>query len=125
LIPRLGGVPSGSGALNYRRLFRDGQAGDELPVGISLLRFGVNKKTPDPVALPGARRGCPLHAPILAATPVPEIFRQLNLHRAVSPFLMPFDVDPDVMIEWAISMLGRAEAVAPGDKLVIVSDFIA
>jgi pyruvate kinase len=67
----------------------------------------------------------PIHAPILAVTPVPEIFRQLNLHRAVTPFLMPFDVDPDVTIERAISMLRRAEAVVPGDKLVIVSDIIA
>lgn len=67
----------------------------------------------------------PIQAPILAVTPVPEIFRQLNLHRAVTPFLMPFDADPDATIERAISMLRRAGAVSAGDKLVIVSDIIA
>jgi pyruvate kinase len=67
----------------------------------------------------------PIHAPILAVTPVPEVFRQLHLHRAVVPFHMPFDADPDVTIERAISMLRRAAAVSAGDKLVIVSDIIA
>src|SRR5579884_1300482 len=47
----------------------------------------------------------PVHAPIIAFTPTPEIFRQLRLLRAVEPFLMPFATEPNDTIENAISVL--------------------
>ncbi len=67
----------------------------------------------------------PARSPILAFTPAPEVFRQLRLLRAVEPYLMTLDSDPNETIENAIAMLRRAGRVAPGDKIVIATDIVA
>jgi pyruvate kinase len=67
----------------------------------------------------------PMHSPIVAFTPSPEVFRQLRLLRAVEPFLMPLASDPDETIENAITILRREGRVSPGDKVVIATDILA
>lgn len=67
----------------------------------------------------------PVHSPILAFTPSPEVFRQLRLLRAVEPYLMPLAADPNDTIENAIALLQRAKRIAPGDKLVVATDILA
>lgn len=67
----------------------------------------------------------PVHSPILAFTPFPELFRQLRILRSVEPFLMAFSVEPDATIESAILMLKRQGCIEPGDKLIVVTDIIA
>ncbi|HEX2852206.1 MAG TPA: pyruvate kinase [Opitutaceae bacterium] len=67
----------------------------------------------------------PVHAPIFAFTPSPEVFRQLRLLRAVEPFLMPFPSEPDITIENAIGTLRRAGRVAVGDKLIVATDIVS
>lgn len=67
----------------------------------------------------------PVHAPILAFTPTPEIFRHLRLLRAVEPFLMPFASEPNDTIENAISLLRRDGRLKRGDKLIIATDILA
>ncbi len=67
----------------------------------------------------------PMHSPILAFTPSPEVFRQLRLLRAVEPFLMPLASEPDVTIENAITVLRRENRIAPGDKLIIATDIVS
>jgi pyruvate kinase len=67
----------------------------------------------------------PVHAPILAFTPSPEVFRQLRLLRAVEPYLMPFAPHPEETIENAIRLLKRAGLIVAGDKLIAASDIVA
>lgn len=67
----------------------------------------------------------PIHSPIFAFTPSPEVFRQLRLLRAVEPFLMPFPSEPDITIENAISLLRRSQRVAVGDKLIVATDIVS
>ncbi len=67
----------------------------------------------------------PVHSPILAFTPSPEVFRQLRLLRAVEPYLMPLAADPNDSIENAIALLQRAKRIAPGDKLIVATDILA
>ncbi len=67
----------------------------------------------------------PVHAPILAFTPDPQLFRQMRILRAVDPYLMPFTSDPDVTIENAITVLRQCQRVAPGDKIIVVTDIIS
>ena len=67
----------------------------------------------------------PVHSPILAFTPAPEVFRQLRLLRAVEPFLMPFSSDPDATIENAITVLKRAGTIQVGDKLIVATDIVS
>ena len=67
----------------------------------------------------------PVHSPIYAFTPSPEVFRQLRLLRAVGPFHMPFASEPNATIENAISVLRRAGVVATGDKLIVATDVVA
>jgi pyruvate kinase len=67
----------------------------------------------------------PVHSPILAFTPSPEIYRQLRLLRAVEPFLMPFSSEPDVTIENAITTLRSAGRIAVGDKLIVATDIVS
>lgn len=66
----------------------------------------------------------PIHAPILAFTPLPETFRQLRLLRAVDPFLMPFAPEPAETIENALAYLVRTGRVSVGDKLIIATDIL-
>jgi pyruvate kinase len=67
----------------------------------------------------------PVHSPVFAFTPSPEVYRQLRLLRAVEPFLMPFPSEPDVTIENAIARLCEAKRVVTGDKLIIATDIVA
>ncbi|MBI5382515.1 MAG: pyruvate kinase [Opitutae bacterium] len=67
----------------------------------------------------------PNQASILAFTPHDNTYRQLRLLRAVEPWLMPFNSDPDLTIESAIKMLKDAGRVEPGDKLVVATDLLA
>jgi len=67
----------------------------------------------------------PTHAPILAFTPSPEVFRQLRLLRAVEPFLMPLAPNPNDTIENAIALLRRTGRITPGDKIVVATDILA
>ncbi len=67
----------------------------------------------------------PVHSPILAFTPSPEVFRQLRLLRAVEPYLMPLAADPNDTIENAIALLQRARRITPGDKLIVATDILA
>jgi pyruvate kinase len=67
----------------------------------------------------------PIHSPVLAFTPSPEVFRQLRLLRAVEPYLMPLASDPNETIENAITILRREGRINPGDKVVIATDILA
>jgi pyruvate kinase len=67
----------------------------------------------------------PAHAPILAFTPNVEVLRHLRLLRAVEPFLMPLDSDPNETIERALGLLRREGWIAPGDKIVVATDIVA
>jgi pyruvate kinase len=67
----------------------------------------------------------PSHAPILAFTPHVEVLRQLRLHRAVEPYLMPLAADPNETIENALHMLRREGRISVGDKIVVATDIIA
>ncbi|MDP3071836.1 MAG: pyruvate kinase [Opitutaceae bacterium] len=67
----------------------------------------------------------PVHAPIFAFTPSPQLFRQLRLLRAVEPFLMPLAAVPDATIENAIAFLRRTGRLAAGDKIVLATDILA
>ena len=67
----------------------------------------------------------PSHAPILAFTPSPEVFRQLRLLRAVEPFLMPLASDPNDTIENALGVLRRAGRIVVGDRVVVATDILA
>ncbi|MES1167418.1 MAG: pyruvate kinase [Pseudomonadota bacterium] len=67
----------------------------------------------------------PVHSPILTFTPSPEVFRQLRLLRAIEPFLMPFSPEPDDTIENAVGRLKLDSIIAPGDKLIVVTDIVS
>jgi pyruvate kinase len=67
----------------------------------------------------------PSHAPILAFTPHVEVLRQLRLHRAVEPYLMPLAADPNETIENALGILRREGRISVGDKIVVATDIIA
>jgi pyruvate kinase len=67
----------------------------------------------------------PVHAPILAFTPAPDLHRRMRLLRAVEPFLMPFTSEPDITIENAIISLRQLGRVVPGDKLIVATDILS
>jgi len=67
----------------------------------------------------------PVHAPIIAFTPSPEVFRQLRLLRGVAPVLMPLAAEPDITIENAIALLRREGRIVPGDKLIVATDIVS
>jgi pyruvate kinase len=67
----------------------------------------------------------PVHSPVFAFTPSPEVFRQLRLLRAVEPFLMPFPSEPDITIENAVGVLRREGRVAVGDKIIVATDIVS
>ncbi|MCX6934182.1 MAG: pyruvate kinase, partial [Verrucomicrobia bacterium] len=67
----------------------------------------------------------PVHSPILAFTPHLPLLRQLRLLRAVEPYLLPLSSEPDVTVENAIITLRRLGHVAPGDKIIVVTDIVS
>jgi pyruvate kinase len=67
----------------------------------------------------------PSHAPILAFTPNVDVLRHLRLLRAVEPYLMRLDSDPNETIENALTILRREGRIAPGDKIVVATDIVA
>ncbi len=64
----------------------------------------------------------PPRAPILAVTDNLETLRHLRIVRSVEPFLLQPFGDPEATIERATASLLQQGRVAPGDKLIIVSD---
>jgi pyruvate kinase len=66
----------------------------------------------------------PAGAPIYALTNSIETLRQLRLHRAVEPFLLPLTSDPNETIECAIQLLLREGCIQRGQKLVIATDHL-
>jgi pyruvate kinase len=64
----------------------------------------------------------PPRAPILAVTDSAETLRHLKMVRSVEPFLLTPFGDPEATIERATASLLKLGRIAPGDKLVIVSD---
>lgn len=67
----------------------------------------------------------PNAAPIFAFTPHVQLLRQLRILRAVEPFQLHFDTDPNVTIENAISLLRHAGRITAGDKLIVATDILA
>ena len=67
----------------------------------------------------------PRAAPIYAFAPTLEVCRQLKQLWGVHPLLLPLDQDPERTIEAAEADLISRNLVAPGDRLVIVSDLLA
>jgi len=67
----------------------------------------------------------PAAAPIFAFTPHVQLLRQLRILRAVEPFQLRFDSDPNVTIENAISVLRHAGRISSGDKLIVATDILA
>ena len=64
----------------------------------------------------------PPRAPILAVTDNIETLRHLKIVRSVEPFLLQPFGDPEATIERATASLLKLGRIAPGDKLIIVSD---
>lgn len=66
----------------------------------------------------------PEHSPIFAFTNSRPTFRQMRMLRGVEPFLMEFPADPERSVQQAIQRLTDRSFVAPGDKVVVVSDIL-
>jgi pyruvate kinase len=67
----------------------------------------------------------PVRAIILAVTDSLETLRLLRLVRAIEPWFLPELGDPEKTIGRTVAMLREAGRLAPGDKLVIISDVLA
>ena len=67
----------------------------------------------------------PVHAPIFAMTNSVETLRQLRILRAVEPFMMTLESDPNDTIEKAITILVRAGRMHVGDRLIVVTDILS
>jgi pyruvate kinase len=67
----------------------------------------------------------PHTAPIYAFAPTIDICRHLKQLWGVHPLLLPLDQDPELTVAAAEAELVRRNLVAPGDRLVIVSDLLA
>ncbi|MDD3180876.1 MAG: pyruvate kinase [Opitutaceae bacterium] len=67
----------------------------------------------------------PARAPILAFTNSRETLRQLHLARAVEPIFLQFHAEPDQTIGSAINHLQASGRIAPGARLIVVSDIIS
>jgi len=64
----------------------------------------------------------PEHAPIFAFAPQESTARRLALNRGAIPFCLPFETRSAVAIPAAERFLVERNLVAPGDRLVIVTD---
>jgi len=67
----------------------------------------------------------PAMAPIYTITNSVQTLRHLRLLRGVVPYVMPLSSDPNDTIENAIRLLQREGRVAPGDKLIVVTDILS
>jgi len=59
--------------------------------------------------------------PIFAFTDIEVVFRQLLLPRGVEPFIMKFDNDPEVTIQWSFDYLKQRNWPIKGKWLVVVT----
>lgn len=67
----------------------------------------------------------PVHAPIFAMTNSVETLRQLRILRAVEPYMMTLESDPNDTIEKAITILVKAGRMRVGDRLIVVTDILS
>lgn len=67
----------------------------------------------------------PQTAIVHAFTNMTSVRRKLWLNRGVIPYRIDFSSDPEKTIKQAIEILKKEEMIAPGDKVVILSDVIA
>jgi pyruvate kinase len=67
----------------------------------------------------------PVHAPIFAMTNSMETLRQMRILRAVEPYMMTLESDPNDTIEKAITILVRAGRMRVGDRLIVVTDILS
>jgi len=92
---------------------------NEMP-GASLLTFTRQGFIAQGIA---AMRPC--LAPIFAITNSVETLREMRILRAVDPYLMPFESEPNDTIERAISLLVRAGRLNIGDRLIVITDLLS
>ncbi len=67
----------------------------------------------------------PCLAPIYAMTNSVETLREMRILRAVDPYLLTFDSDPNDTIERAITFLVREGRLQIGDRLIVVTDLLS
>ncbi len=64
-------------------------------------------------------------APIFAFTNTTHVRRRLGLYWGVHPLLVDLSNDPEVSIQRAIEKLHRRKIIAPGDRIIVLSDILA
>jgi pyruvate kinase len=67
----------------------------------------------------------PLHSPIYAFTPSPEVAARLVLNWNVHPVVMAFGINPDHTVADAETYLTSRGLAASGDQLIVLSDVLA
>ncbi len=67
----------------------------------------------------------PCLAPIYAMTNSVETLREMRILRAIDPYLLTFDSDPNDTIERAITFLVRSGRLQVGDRLIVVTDLLS
>jgi pyruvate kinase len=92
---------------------------NEMP-GITILTF-----TRQGFMAQGLAAMRPCLAPIYAMTNSVETLREMRILRAVDPYMLTFDSDPNDTIERAITFLVRAGRLQIGDRLIVVTDLLS
>jgi pyruvate kinase len=92
---------------------------NEMP-GITILTF-----TRQGFMAQGLAAMRPCLAPIYAMTNSIETLREMRILRAVDPYLLAFDSEPNDTIERAITFLVRAGRLQIGDRLIVVTDLLS
>jgi pyruvate kinase len=64
-------------------------------------------------------------APIFAFTNTTHVRRRLGIYWGVHPLLVDLSSDPEVSIQRAIEKLRRRQLIAPGDRIIVLSDILA
>lgn len=67
----------------------------------------------------------PQRTPIFAMTDSIQVHRQLMLNWGVEPYQVELSDDPEVSVQAAMKLLVKKKAIKPGDRLVVVSTFLA
>lgn len=63
--------------------------------------------------------------PIFAFTNTTHVRRRLGIYWGVHPLLVDLSSDPEVSIQRAIEKLRRRRLIAPGDRIIVLSDILA
>lgn len=92
---------------------------NEMP-GITILTF-----TRQGFMAQGLAAMRPCLAPIYAMTNSVETLREMRILRAIDPYLLTFDSDPNDTIERAITFLVRLGRLQVGDRLIVVTDLLS